>query len=104
VQEGILHQVAQTIEVLIVSARCLAVPARRNLHLHPLAAGLLGDGIAVVAPVGDQVFCAVPLDQGASFRAIRSGSCCNNDSERQTMRIHGQVYLGVEPPFVRPMP
>ena len=33
--------------------------------------------------------------------AIRSGTLCNKESDRHTMRIHGQVYLGVEPPFVR---
>ncbi|SFU35458.1 transposase, IS5 family [Nitrosospira multiformis] len=37
------------------------------------------------------------------FSAIRCGTLCNKDSDRHTMRIHGQMYLGVEPPFVRPM-
>jgi hypothetical protein len=39
-----------------------------------------------------------------SFCAIRSGTFCSNNSERHTMRIHGQMYLGVEPPFVRLIP
>ena len=41
------------------------------------------------------------VNQGAGFLAISSGTFCNNNSDQHTMRIHGQVYLGVEPPFVR---
>jgi hypothetical protein len=37
------------------------------------------------------------------LRAVRCGTLCNKDSDRHTRRIHGQMYLGVEPPFVRPM-
>jgi hypothetical protein len=35
--------------------------------------------------------------------AICNGTRCNKGSDRQTNRIHGQMYLGVEPPFVRSM-
>jgi hypothetical protein len=38
--------------------------------------------------------------EAASFSAICHGTLRDNDSERHTMRIHGQMYLGVEPPFV----
>jgi hypothetical protein len=27
------------------------------------------------------------------LRAIRAGAFCNNNSERHTLRIHGQMYL-----------
>jgi hypothetical protein len=37
------------------------------------------------------------------LRTIRRGTCCNKDSDRIAMRIHGQMYLGVEPPFVMSM-
>ena len=44
--------------------------------------------------------------QSFNKRVYLSNICtdtfCNNDSDRHTMRIHGQMYLGVEPPFVRP--
>jgi hypothetical protein len=50
------------------------------------------------------MFSTQAFNQTTSFRAIRDGSCCNNHSDRHTMRIHGQMYLGVEPPFVRPRP
>ncbi len=35
--------------------------------------------------------------------AIRCGTRSDKESHRHTMRIHGQMYLGVEPPFVRPI-
>ena len=40
-----------------------------------------------------------PLDQVQE--AIRCGIRSDKESHRHTMRIHGQMYLGVEPPFVR---
>jgi hypothetical protein len=47
------------------------------------------------------MLCREAFNQAASLRTIRRGTLRHNDSERQTMRIHGQMYLGVEPPFVR---
>jgi hypothetical protein len=72
-----------------------------NLHLHPLLFCLLDKRIAVVAFVRQQVLCRHALYQCASLCAICAGTVCNNYSDRQTMRIHGQMYLGVEPPFER---
>jgi hypothetical protein len=49
------------------------------------------------------VVCRYTLDKCWSLRAISGGTLRNKDSERHTMRIHGQMYLGVEPPLVRSM-
>lgn len=103
VEEGIFDQVAQFVEVLVVVARLFTIAARRNLRLHALPGGLSHNGVAVVSLVCDQVLGRQPFDQRASRCAIRCGTRCNKDSERHTMRIHGQVQLGVEPPFVRPI-
>ena len=73
----------------------------RNHRVHAPACGLLDDRIAVVAFIGIQMLGRDPFHQAASLRAICHGTLRDNDSERQTMRIHGQMYLGVEPPFVR---
>lgn len=43
------------------------------------------------------------LNEWESLTDIRTGPRCNNDSDRHTMRIHGQMYFSVEPPFVRLM-
>lgn len=103
VEKSIFHQVPQFVEVPVIGARLFAVTARRNLRLHALSGGLLQDGVAVVSFVGDQMLGRQSFDQRASARTIRHGTRCNKDSERHTMRIHGQMQLGVEPPFVRPM-
>ena len=103
VEKGVFHQMPQFVEMPVVVALLFAVAARRNLRLHALAGGLLHNGVAVVAFVGDQVFGGKPFDQFASLRTIRHGIRCNKDSDRHTMRIHGQMQLGVEPPFVRPI-
>ena len=88
----------------VVLAGLFAVATGRNLNLHALAARFLNDGVTVIALVGNQVLSVNAFNQRPRLCAIRSGTFCSNNSERHTMRIHGQVYLGVEPPFVRLMP
>jgi hypothetical protein len=39
-----------------------------------------------------------------SLTEISSGTFSDKHSDRHTMRIHGQVYLGVEPPLCGPCP
>ena len=103
-QKGVLDQMSQFVERLVVFPRVLTILARRNHHPCSLFFGLRHDRVAVVAFIGKQVFHAESVNQPVSFRAICSGTFRNNNSERHTMRIHGQVYLGVEPPFVRLIP
>ena len=57
--------------------------------------------IGVVGFIGDEIFSSDALYEEPSLRAVRSGTVCNNNSDRHTMRIHGQMYLCVEPPFER---
>ena len=104
VQEGVLYQVPMAIQVLVIDTLHLAIPAGRNLHPHALLPGLGNKRITVIPLVCHQVLGLHALNQGDSFCAIRPGTRRSKNSERHTMRIHGQMYLGVEPPFVRPMP
>ena len=67
------------------------------------SAATLNEVKGVIALVGQKMLRRQPLDQLCSLCAIRGGTLCDKDSDRQTMRIHGQMYLGVEPPFVRPI-
>jgi hypothetical protein len=103
-QEGVLHQMAQLVEILVVFSGLLAVLARRNHRLGSLGLDLRHNRVAVIAFVAQQVFHLKSVDQPFSLRAICAGTLCNKGSERHTIRIHGQMYLGVEPPFVRLMP
>lgn len=102
-QECILDQMPQLVQVLVVKAVRGSVFSGRDHHVHALTASLLDDRRAVIAFIRDQMFCRDAFDQTASLRTIRRRTVRTNDSERQTMRIHGQMYLGVEPPFVRLM-
>ena len=104
VQEGILDQMAKLVQIAVVFTLHPAVLLGRNHHLHPRLLNLADDDIRIVAAVGEQDFRVDSFDQSTSMRAIRCGTLCNKDSDRHTMRIHGQMYLGVEPPFVRLIP
>lgn len=102
-QESVLDEVAQLIEIFVVRPFLFSVFLRRDDSTHALSGGLTQDCVRIVGFIGNQVIGAQPFDQAASLRAIRCGTLCNKDSDRHTMRIHGQMYLGVEPPFVRLM-
>ena len=103
ITKSIFHQVPQFVEVFVIFALQFAIAARWNLRLHTLSLGLLDDGIAVIPLVSNEMLCRQPLNQAVSLRTIRHGTRCNKDSDRHTMRIHGQMQLGVEPPFVLPI-
>ena len=65
----------------------------------PWSLACLGEGIAVIAFIGQQIIGVDAFDQAACLCAIRPGIFCNNNSDRQTLRIHGQMYFRVEPPL-----
>ncbi len=61
------------------------------------------DRVYIIAPVCRKVLCPESRNQLRCSCAIRCGTRTDKESRRHTMRIHGQMYLGVEPPFVRPI-
>lgn len=101
VQERVFNQMPQFVQVFVVRPLGRAVFARRNHRRHTLAFGLIDDRIAIIPFVGNQMFRRDPFNQAASLRAICRGTLRDNNSERHTKRIHGQMYFGIEPPFVR---
>ena len=103
VQERVFNQMPQLVTVVVVRPLGRAVFARWNHHRPTLACGLIDDRIAIIPFVGNQMFRRDPFNQAASLRAICRGTWCDHNSERQTKRLHGQMYFGVEPPFVRLM-
>ncbi len=77
---------------------------RRRLFSHRHNGHLCHNCITVIAFVIHQILYLKAVDQLVSLCTICAGTFRNNGSDRPTMRIHGQMYLGVEPPFVRLMP
>jgi hypothetical protein len=94
-------QNASAIELFIICALLDTIFLWRNDDLHPLLHRFFDNGIGVVSFISQQCIGEKAVNQADSFFAIRAGTFSESDSNRQTMRIHGQMYLGVEPPFVR---
>ena len=94
---------AQFIEIFIVVALFFTILLRWDHRFHPCRNRIGQNLICVIAPVCQQRFRRNAFDQVDSFFAIRSGTFCNKDSDWHTIRIHGQMQLGVEPPFVLDM-
>ena len=88
------------VEIFIVLTLFLAVLLWGDYGFHACRSCVGQDRICVIASIRQQSFCRNSLNQMDSFSTIRSGTFCNKDSDWHTMRIHGQVYFGVEPPFV----
>ena len=102
-EHGVLDQMTQFVEVFVIIALHQSMLPGRDHRTHALPRGLFQDGVGVVAPIGQKMVGGQTLDQVSSLRTIRRGTCRNKDSDRIAMRIHGQMYLGVEPPFVMSM-
>lgn len=101
-QEGVFNEVAQFVRGLhhqVVAESGFSW----GMTLPILILGLFEEGIAVITMIGEPILGAQTFDQTANLRAICRGTWCHKDSDRQTKRIHGQVDLGVEPPWVRLM-
>ncbi len=103
-EKRVFNPMAVAVQMGVILPRPFPVPVRRDLDLHALGLSLCGDGIAVIAFIGDQVRGTDAFNQLPSLRAIRPGTFCSHDSERHTMRIHGQMYLGIELPLARLIP
>ena len=90
----------QFIEIFIIVTLFFTVLFRWDHRFHPSRNRIGQDIICVIATVCQQDFRRNTLYQVDSFFAIRSGTFCNKYSDWHTIRIHGQMYFGVEPPFV----
>ena len=91
----------QFIEISVIFPQMFSVLSWRNDRRHALANSLEDDCVCIIAPIRQKVLCPESINQLRCNCAIRCGTRSDKESHRHTMRIHGQMYLGVEPPFVR---
>ena len=96
VKKGILGQMAYTVWSFVMIPLLLAIFSGWNDGLTAGLNSLVYNFIAVISTVSQKRLRAQTVNQCTCFLAIRSGTFCNNNSERHTMRIHGQMYLGNE--------
>ena len=102
-QESILNEMAELVEIFVVFPQMLSILSWRNDRCHALVNSLEDDCVCIIASVRQKILRLKTLNQLRCNCAIRSGTRSDKESHRHTMRIHGQMYLGVEPPFVRPI-
>lgn len=94
---------AEFVEIFVVFPQMLSVLSWRNDRCHAPVNSLEDDCICIIAPICQKIFRLESLNQLRCNCAIRCGTRSDKESHRHTMRIHGQMYFGVEPPFVRPI-
>ena len=103
-EKSVLYQVPQAIKFPVIAALNLAVLFGRDDNLAARLNCLVYNLIAVIPAICQQKLGSNAVNQSGGMCAICCGTRCNNNSDRHTMRIHGQMYFTVEPPFVRPIP
>ena len=91
VKEGVLDKVPEAVEILVIGALGYSVSLWGDNRVHSLPLGKIEDGIGIVPPVCQKVLCAYAFDKVDSLSAIRCGTFRNKNSDRHTMRIHGQM-------------
>ena len=91
------------VEMLVVLPLVFAIFLGRNDYLHPVSLGLVDNRVGMVSAISQEILGIEVLYKERSLCAIRDGALCDKSSDRHAVRIHGQVYLGVKPPFVRSM-
>ena len=102
-QESILNEMAELVEIFVVFPQMFSVPSWRNNRRHVLVNSFENDRVCIIASICQKVLRMESLNQPRRNCAIRCGTRSDKESHRHTKRIHGQMYLGVEPPFVRPI-
>lgn len=102
-EKRIFYEMAKFIEIPVVITLLFSVLSRRNHYVRPRPQRFFDDPATVIASICQQILGRNSVDQGTSLCTISNGTCCDKTSDRHTMRIHGQMYFGVEPPFVRAM-
>ena len=102
-QESILNEMAELVEMFVIFPQVFSVFSWWNDRYHFLINRFENDCVRIIASICQKIFRLESLDQLRCNCAIRSGTRSDKESHRHTMRIHGQMYLGVEPPFVRPI-
>jgi len=102
-QESILNEMAELVEMLVIFPQVFSVFSWWNDRYHFLINRFENDCVRIIAPVCQKIFRLESRDQLFCNCAIRCGTRSDKESHRHTKRIHGQMYLGVEPPFVRPI-
>ena len=93
----------QAIKVFVIIPLIFTVFLGRDHDIHVLGYRFFYYFIAVIALIGKQPACGNAVNQSFSLRTIRHGTRCNKYSDWHTIRIHGKMYLAVEPPFVHSM-
>jgi hypothetical protein len=101
--EAVIDRLRLTVKELAEDVQRVDSITHRSRLIDVLTfwSGIRNDLIRVVSSVSKQRFSGQPIYQVDSFFIVSSGTFCNKNSDWHTMRIHGQMYFGVEPPFVR---
>lgn len=102
-KESILNKMANLVEIFVVFPQLFSVLSWRNDRCHALVNSFEDDYVCIIATIRLKIFRLKALNQLRCNCAIRCGARSDKESHRHTKRIHGQMYLGVEPPFVRPI-
>src|SRR5690606_27167401 len=100
-KESIFNEMSQFVQFPVISSLYFSILFGQNNNLRALFPYLFNNSIAVITAISQQIISVDSFNQAVSLCAISSGILCDKDSDRHTLRIHGQMYFGVKSLFVR---
>ena len=103
-QECVLDYVPYFVEIFIIFALLYAVLFCRHDQFNAMRQRILNQLIGVIGLVSKQAIGHKAFDQCDGLLTICCCTFSKSKPDRHTMRIHGQMQFGVEPPFVRLIP
>ena len=92
------------IEIFVIIAYYDTIFLWRYNYLNAVFKCFADIMIRIIPYVSEQILICHPIYQGRGLSTICCGTCCDKKSDWHTMRIHGQMYFAVEPPFVLSIP
>ena len=92
------------IQICIIVPLLTTVFSRRDDNFISSMPGIVYQFIRVISPISQKILSRYAVNQSKSLATISCGTSSDKDSDWHTMRIHGQMYFAVEPPFVLPIP
>ena len=99
----ILNYMTVFIKFFVILSLLFAILFGRYANFYPQSTSNFNDFVCIITTVCKQTNNIKTLYELQAKTAIRFVTRRNKYSDDTTIRIHGNVYFGIEPPFVRPI-
>ncbi len=102
-KKSVFDKVTQFVKIMVIIALVQPIFPWWNHSDHTMLYSPAKDFVCIIASIRKKIIGKQTINQCDSLLTISDGTTCSNCSDWHTIRIHGQMYLCIKPPFVRPI-